>query len=134
MNSLQRTTFVAVIFFCVVLCAEAQTTTRTSPIYGSGANNDDAKAILDRVAQDSGADKLIIIIARQGGRESSSLNWRRLKTATDYLENTRAIPKSRLVTAAGTRVHGSGRLEIYLDGKLAVVFTFRRNHDFAPEP
>jgi hypothetical protein len=131
MNLLRRTTSLAVLLFCVVISADGQT---KGPIYGSGANNDDAKAILDSVAHSSEPDKLIIMIARNGDRESPNINWRRLKTAGEYLENTRAIPKSRFVTAVGRRVHGSGRLEIYVDGKLLVVFTFRRNRDFAPEP
>jgi hypothetical protein len=127
-----RTTSLAAVVVLTVIWAQAQKAP-TGPIYGSGSDNESAKAILDLIAQDAGADKLIIIVAHNGDRESPNINWRRLKTAGQYFENTRGIPKSRLVTAAGTRVHGSGRLDIYLDGKLSVVFTFRRNRDFAPE-
>ena len=129
-RSFLRTISLVVVFSCVVL-AHAQT--QTEPILGDGANNEDSKAILDLIAQRAGNEKLIILIARDGDGEPRKINWRRLGTAVQYLQNTRGIPRSRLIGAEGTRVHGHGKLEIYLDGKLSVVFTFRPNRDFAPE-
>jgi hypothetical protein len=120
----------ALMFLCAAL---SQAQTQTEPFLGDGASNEDSKAILDLIAQRAGNGKLIIMIARHGDREPRGINRRRLGRASQYLQNTRAIPKSRLIVAEGTRVRGRGKLEIYLDGKLLVVFTFRPNRDFAPE-
>jgi hypothetical protein len=131
MKSFFRRTITPALILSCVLLAHAQT--QTEPILGDGANNEDSKSILDLIAQRAGDEKLVIMIARHGDGESPRINRRRLGTASNYLQNTRAIPKARLVTAEGTRVRGRGKLEIYLDGKLLVVFTFRPNRDFARE-
>ena len=121
----------AVLLLLAGTCSHAQT--QSEPILASGANNEDAKAILDLIAQRASPDKLIIMIARHGDGETHTINRRRLGTASKYLQDTRGIPKARVISAESTGVRGSGKLEVYVDGKLLVVFTFRPRHDFAPE-
>lgn len=100
----------------------------------NGSNNESAKAELDAVAGSAIEDRLIIMIARLGSGESSStLNWRRLKTARFYLENTRGVAKQRIVLAQGERVRGLGRVEVYVGCELFRIFTLARNEDFAKE-
>jgi hypothetical protein len=123
-----------IICFGAVFHARAQTTAATEPILANGGNNEDSKAVLDLIAQKAGAEKLIIMVVRHGDREvSHKLNRGRLEIASTYLQNSRGIPKAHLIRAEGERIRGRGRLEIYLDGKLLVIFTFPRNRNFAPE-
>jgi len=113
--------------------ASAQTA-EPKPISANGDNNEDSKAALDFLAQNAGKDKLIILIARLGDKESSlRLNKRRLRTIRLYLENTRGVTTQRIITATGDHVSGRGRVEAYLDGKLFMVFTLSHNLNFAPE-
>jgi hypothetical protein len=73
-------------------------------------------------------DKSIIAIARLGdGETSSRYNLRRLKSMKDSLSHS--ISRERIVTAQGERIKGRGRVEIYLDGRLFIVFTVGRNQD-----
>jgi hypothetical protein len=112
----------------------AQEPDHSKPIMATASSNEDAKAVLDLVAERAGKDELIFLIIRLGnGEQSRRLNRLRLHTASNYLESTRAIPKERIVRAEAERVRGLARLEIYLRGKLLVVFTFPRNQNFAPE-
>jgi len=126
---------IALAFCCVVaVLATAQSTRLPKPIMANGDSNEDSKALLDLLAESAGQDKPIIMIARLGNKESSTkLNWLRLRTAGAYLEDVRAIPKQRMILAVGEVVRGQGRIEMYLDGKLYMVFIFRRNRGFAPE-
>ncbi|HYW74155.1 MAG TPA: hypothetical protein VE961_24240 [Pyrinomonadaceae bacterium] len=124
-------TQLAVLLLLAGTCSHAQTKSET--LLANGANNEDAKATLDLIAERAGRDKLIIMIARQGDGETRTINRRRLGTASQYLQNTRGIPKERVISAESTRVRGLGKLEVYVDGKLLVVFTFRHARDFAPE-
>jgi len=99
-----------------------------------GNNNESAKANLDWLAQNARGDEIVIAIARRGDNESSSrLSGQRLQTVRLYLENTRGMSKERLVTAEGETVRGFGRVEIYVAGKLFMVFTLARNKNFAPQ-
>ena len=121
-------------FFATAAAGASQREQRALPLIVNGDNNETAKAEMDRLAGRAEG-KLIILIARLGNGESSkSLAQRRLQTIRDYLKNTRAIPAERLVTAVGQRVRGAGRIEVYLDGELFMIFELRRNRDFAPEP
>jgi hypothetical protein len=96
-----------------------------------GTHCETTKAELDRVTQTAGRDKAIIIIARLGSGESSRMiNRRRLGGLRDYLESVRAIAPDKLITAEGERVHGLGRVELYVGGELLMVFTLNRNKDF----
>ncbi|MCA1594702.1 MAG: hypothetical protein LC754_19145 [Acidobacteria bacterium] len=112
----------------------AQSVVATEPRMVNGGNNESSKAELDLLAQAASPDKLIILIARRGSRESSrSVGRIRLKTASWFLQNVRAVGKPRIILAEGEGVVGEGRIEVYLDGKLFMIFVFRRNKDFAPE-
>lgn len=121
------------ICFIVHVHAIAQNPKLSEPILVNGNSNEDSKALLDLLAGTAGKDKSIIMIARLGKKETSpKLNWRRLRTARSYLENVHTVPNQRIVLAAGEVVRGQGRVEVYLDGKLYMVFIFTRNKDFDP--
>jgi hypothetical protein len=121
-------------FFATVSAGAFRADQRALPIVVNGDNNETAKAEMDLLAGRAEG-KLIILIARLGNGESSNrLAQQRLRTISDYLKNTRAVPEERLVTAVGQRRRGAGRIEAYLDGELFMVFELRRNRDFAPEP
>lgn len=112
----------------------AQDTITPEPRMVNGGNNEDSKAELDLLAQRAGESKLIIMIARRGSKESSrSVSRVRLSTASGFLRSVRGVEKRRIVIGEGERVNGEGRIEVYLDGKLFMVFVFRRNKGFAPE-
>jgi hypothetical protein len=134
-NSYIRIALSGLTLFCSLSSpALAQTGQSSKPTMADGSNNESAKANLDWVAQSAGEDKLIIVIARLGLKESKTrVSRQRLETVRMYLENTRAVPRERIITAEGRRVRGFGQAEIYLDGKLFMVFTFARNRNFAPQ-
>lgn len=111
-----------------------QTIDKKHPIIVGAANNETTKANLDLLAESAGTDKLIILISRLGKSESSrSLGWLRMRTAQDYLRSTRALPKERVVLAEGERTNREGRIEVYLDNKLFMIFVFDRNQNYARE-
>lgn len=113
----------------------AQDAKAAESIIVNGNNNETTKAELDRLAQTAGDSKLIIMIARLGHAEySRRLNYRRLQVLSRYLEIVRAIPKQRIIKAEGEPVEGLGRIEVYVDGRLFMIFTLKRNQNFAPEP
>ena len=95
-----------------------------------GTHCEETKSVLDLTAQRAGPEGFIIIIARLGTKETSSkLNRERMQLLADFMHNTRGFPRERMVLAEGDRVRGLGRVEIYLRGKLFVVFTVNRNKD-----
>ena len=128
-----RIALVALVICCLMGVAAAQTSQSSEPII-VGNDNESAKAALDLVAQSVSDGRLIILIGRLGDREySRRLNRRRLHIAGDYLSATRGVPLERIIRAEGERIRGTGRLEVYLSGKLFVVFKFPRNRNFTPE-
>ncbi len=107
----------------------------TKPFVVGAENNESSKANLDLLAVRAGKEKLIIFIARLGRSETSrSLIRKRLLTAQEYLQKTRDLPVERLVTAFGDPVSAEGRIEVYLDNQLFMVFLFKRDRNFAREP
>jgi hypothetical protein len=130
-----RFILVALTICCVpVNHVAAQQSKTLEPIVVNGSNNEATKAQLDLLAQTAGDDRLIIAIARLGSREvSPKLSRGRARTIRHYLENVRAIPKRRIITADGESVNGLGRIEIYLCDRLFMVFTLKHNEDFAKE-
>ncbi|MGI8653882.1 MAG: hypothetical protein ACR2LC_01540 [Pyrinomonadaceae bacterium] len=127
---------VAALALCCVVISHsfAQSVAASEPRVANGDSNEDSKTELDLLAQTAGNERLIIAIARLGSGESlRRLNHRRLQTIRWYLKNVREVAESRIVAAEGARVHGRGRVEIYLDGKLFMVFILSRNKNFAPE-
>jgi hypothetical protein len=92
-------------------------------------------AVLDVLAQKTSLDQLIIVIARLGSNEGrSNLNRRRLHNVRTYLTEFLTDPSVRrntemIVLAQGERVHGFGRIEFYVSGKLVRTLTMRTNAD-----
>ena len=88
---------------------------------------------LARTAREN-QDALIFVIARLGSGESSRrLNRRRLFAVRDFLKEERFIPAQRVIAAEGEPARGVGRVEVYIGGKLFMVFTLPRNKFFAGE-
>lgn len=105
------------------------------PLVVGAENNETSKTNLDHLALTAGKDKIIILIGRLGVRERSrALNRKRLHVARGYLENVRNLPRARVVIAEGEKVSGDGRIEVYLDNRLFMIFMFERNKNFAKEP
>lgn len=93
------------------------------------------KALLDYAVIEAGKDKTIILIARLGtGEHSRKLIWLRLRIASEYLMETRGVSKDRVVTAEGERVRDLGHVEIYVGGRLHVLFKMKRNKGFGGCP
>jgi hypothetical protein len=105
----------------------------TEPISVTGNNCEANKATFAFVATTAEAEetgKLVMLIARLGNGETSRrFNNRRLHNARTYLSHTHGISEKRIVIAEGERVPGHGRVEVYIDGKLIVVFNLERNQD-----
>jgi hypothetical protein len=134
-----KTLFMIVIIILALALSAAPSSGQTikpeKPFVVGAENNESSKASLDLLAERAGKDKLIVFVARLGKLETSqSLSRRRLHTALEYLQKTRALPSERLVSAFGDSTSGEGRIEVYLDNKLFMVFLFRRNKNFAAEP
>jgi len=128
------------ILFCALLLsghALAQDRKASNPyILGEpggidGINCETTKSYMDNAVIEAGEDKSIIIIARLGsGEGSSKVVRRRLYTLNGYLVETRGVSKERVITAEGERVRGLGQVEVYVGGKLFIIFKMKRNGDF----
>jgi hypothetical protein len=122
--------------FCSVLSnhAFAQSDQPLEPrvVVGVDCHDEEhTKALLDDAAINAGKDKTIILIARLGtGERSRKLNRLRLLIARGYLMENRGVPKDRVITAEGERVRGLGHVEIYVGGRLHVLFKMNRNKGF----
>lgn len=96
-----------------------------------GRNCDSTKSNFDLIAQTAGGEGTIIVIGHLGrGELSRELVQRRLRNLKEFIYFTRGVSKERTVTAEGERVAGLGRIDIYINGKLFMVFRMRRNRDF----
>lgn len=93
--------------------------------------------ILDSLAQKTGLDELIIVIARLGSNETKpNLNNRRLHNVRTYLTEFLTDPSvarkpETIVLAQGEAVQGFGRIEFYVNGKLVGILKIRANADLA---
>jgi hypothetical protein len=118
--------------------AYAQSNQPSGPYVVEGVDCNDeehVKALLDDAAITAGQDKTIIIIARLGTREPSrKLIQARLLIVSNYLIETRGVPKNRIISAEGERVRGLGDVEIYVGGRLHVLFRMKRNKGFGGCP
>ncbi len=94
-------------------------------------NCDTTKADFDLIAHTAGEEATIIVIARLGrGELSREVVRRRLRNLQEFIYFTRGIPKERIITAEGDRVQGLGQVEVFIKGKLFMVFRLKRNKDF----
>ena len=83
-------------------------------------------------AQHAGEDTTIILIARLGkGENTRKLNRERLRQLSDHMTENRGFSSGKIVTAEGERVNGLGQVDVYVEGKLHVIFKVKRNKDFA---
>ena len=122
--------------FALLGPAFAQTSPSSQPIQVNGDNNQDSKAQLSLLGHTIVSDEVVVLIARLGiGETNRKLNRRRLNVLRSYINVTRVtpIPRQNIVTAEGEDFHGPGRIEVYLRGKLFMIFTLGRNKNFAPE-
>jgi hypothetical protein len=96
-----------------------------------GSNCDTTKAAFDHIAQTAGDEETIIAIGRLGrGELSRELIRRRLRNLEEFIYFTRGMSKDRVVKAEGERVDGLGHVEVYIKGKLFMIFRMKRNKDF----
>lgn len=124
--------FAAICIVSFLNCVLLAQSSSSAVILREDNNCESNKSYFDYVAVNAGNDKSIIIIARLGGGETSHrYNRRRLHNISTYLNYIRQIPKERIITAEGEPVRSRGRVEVYVGGKLTVVFTVGRNHDLA---
>jgi len=88
-------------------------------------------AMLESASAEAGTKGLIIVIARLGdGDRNLALNSRRLHNVRVYLTEWGERRDSKtVVTAAGERVKGYGRIEIYIGGRLFSAILIRPNAD-----
>lgn len=87
-------------------------------------------ALLDAAHAEAGEDGLIIAIARLGsGERNRVLNHRRLYNLRTYLEKFRKRKGETIITAEGQRIKDSGRIEVYVGGKLQVILELNRGQD-----
>lgn len=96
-----------------------------------GSNCDTIKANFDLIAHSAGDEEIIIVIGRLGQGESSrELVRRRLRNLKEFLYFTRGVSKERVVIAEGDRLNSLGQVEVYIKGRLFIVFRLKRNKDF----
>lgn len=120
------------LLLCVAVTTNAQDTQSAIPIIRDDNNCESNKAYFDNIAVTAGTDGLVIIIARLGdGDTSRTYNRRRLHNIRTYLNYIREIIPERIITAEGERVRGRGRIEVYIGGRLFIVFTVGPNQDLA---
>jgi hypothetical protein len=130
--------FVVTCLCCVLLASgKAQNAQSAKPILVGGnqgvdgSNCDTTKAAFDHIAQTVGDEESIIVIGRLGrGELSRELIRRRLRNLQEFIYFTRGISKERVVNAEGKRVAGLGQVDVYIKGRLFMVFRMKRNKDF----
>lgn len=107
----------------------------TSVTQGTPTNCDLSNNVLNTIAYETGADELIIVIARLGeGERRRALNLRRLHNVRVYLTEYLAVHNASrrpetIILAEGERVSGYGRIEFYIRGRLEAALRLRRNTD-----
>lgn len=130
-----------VIALCLVVwsIASSQNAQSAKPIISEGSNGegidgsncDNTKALFDLIAQNAGAEETIIVIGKLGrGELSREIVRRRMRNLQDYIYFTRGVAKERVVMAEGDRINGLGQVDVYIKGKLVVIFRLKRNRDF----
>lgn len=121
------------LFLACVTSTAAQRDERFETIITEDSRCELRKLYFDLIDIDAAEDSTIIIIAKLGSGEASRFNRRRLQNIYRYLTYNREIPEERVVTATGQRIRGRGRIEVYVNGRLFVVFILNRNQDLIEE-
>lgn len=136
-NSMPRMPGLSVLFSCVLWSLSPLGQEATRPVQTPETNFEIENtcefniARLNKLHFEAG-DSLVIAIARLGdGERRRDRNRRRLYNAYLYLTRIRGRSPTTVILAEGQRVRGRGRVEMYVNGKLADVFGFGRNEDFA---
>ena len=137
LRSILRAFAVALLYSLLLQSGNAQDARSAKPIVVGGNqgvdgwNCDTTKAAFDHIAQSAGTEETIIVIGRLGrGELSRELIRRRLRNLEEFIYFTRGISKERVVKAEGERVDGLGQVEVYIKGKLFMIFRMKRNRDF----
>lgn len=131
-KKMRSVAFAFLVSLTAVSYAVAQSVESPTPTIRNDNNCESNKALWDLIDIEAGNDSPIIIIARLGsGEVSRRFNHRRLHNIRTYLHYIREIPEGRIITAQGERVAGRGRVEVYVGGRLFIVFTVGRNEDLA---
>jgi len=88
--------------------------------------------VLGNVLPEQTQKNVMIIVARLGkGETSQSFNRRRLHNALQYQIDRIKIAPEKVILTEGERItDGLGRLEFYLNGKMAGSLLIERNRDF----
>jgi len=127
----------ALLYSLLLVSGRAQDAPSTKPIIVGGNqgvdgwNCDTTKAAFDHAAQTAGSEETIIVIGRLGrGEFSRELVRRRLRNLEEFIYFTRGISKERVIKAEGERVNALGQVEVYIKGKLFMIFRMKRNRDF----
>jgi hypothetical protein len=129
---------IGVLTVCCVCCpAIAQDSQYVRPyVIGreggvDGSDCENTMALLDRIAHDARGGGTINIVSTLGrGEASRGLARLRLRNLRGYLRKTRGVEGERIETGEGGRTAGLGKVEIYVGGKLQLVFYMKRNRDF----
>ena len=103
------------------------------PVVTSGRSSEENSALLDVVIDLATKAPLdVIVISRLGrGETSRRLHERRLHNAVERLVyQGHGVPRQRVIPAAGERLNGKGRVEVYFCGKLIFISEMERGRDF----
>ncbi len=127
----KRATFGSfLLWLCMLVHAAAQNTSGPETFVNIGNTCESNIARLDNIDHQAGKEGLLIAIARLGdGEHSRTLNRRRLHNIRLYLREIRQRATKTIILAEGEEVHGRGRVEVYVGGKLVDVLGVGRGED-----
>ena len=131
MSKLAKYLFILLYFVAGVSVVAAQNSAPSNE--ASPTSCEQNSATIDQlrymVTQGENKDSFVIAVARLGkGETSRELSRRRLYNLGTYWKEHR-MPAERLILAEGERVGGSGRVELYVSGKLFDRLVARRGKD-----
>jgi hypothetical protein len=115
------------LYICFLTCTFAQT--EQSPTIVRDDTCEVNLAQFDYLmAASPGLNSLIVIAGLGNGEHSVRYNVRRLSAIKFRLKVDPKLSE-RLVTAQGERVRGRGRVEIYVNGELRLIYELKKNQD-----
>ena len=114
-----KTLLAVVVTFLLFQTVSAQITSESPTPLGCDGMLGYFDSVLSRALSEENKDSILIVIARSGNGEKLSVNQQRLKSFEKYFTGFRPFPKERLVLAKGEKRNGLGKLEFYINGKLA---------------